>query len=128
GYPNGLQLKPQFTSSAPSSVRFMTYIQDQLKQIGIDMPIEQVDPTTYVTNIYQNLNQIVAVTYSARPHADLALTNTLYGPSSMGKPTAASNFSHYDGSDALIEAGRRELDRDKQIELYRQIQQDIFDA
>ncbi|MCY9002416.1 MULTISPECIES: ABC transporter substrate-binding protein [Peribacillus] len=127
GYENGLTLPKQFLSSRPNYVQMMTFIQEELRKANIDMPLEKVDVATYGANIRQNLNGIVLYGRATKPHASFALDDHYYGPSTVGKETGKLNFSHYNKSDALIEQAAKEIDPDKAVSLYKEIQQNIYD-
>jgi peptide/nickel transport system substrate-binding protein len=125
GYEKGLTLPKQYISTLTSYLDYMVYVQDQLKKVGIDMPLEQVDHSTYHANARKDLNNIVLYGYVRAPHADTTLTQFFYGPSMLGKPTAITNYSHYDKVDELIEKGRIELDKDKAKAIYKDAQEQI---
>ncbi|MFB3167544.1 ABC transporter substrate-binding protein [Neobacillus sp. 179-C4.2 HS] len=127
GYPDGLTLPKQFLSSRPNYVQMMTFIQEELRKVKIEMPLEKVDVATYGANIRQNLNGLVLYGRATKPHAAFALDDHYYGPSIVGKKTGKLNFSHYDKSDALIEQAAKEIDEKKAESLYQQIQQEIYD-
>lgn len=127
GYPDGLTLPKQFLSARPNYVQFMTYIQEELRKVGIQLELEKVDVATYGANICENLNGLVLYGRTTKPHAAFAMDDFYYGPSSIGKSTAKLNFSHYSKSDELIEQARKELDETKAQELYEQIQKQIMD-
>jgi peptide/nickel transport system substrate-binding protein len=103
GYENGITLPTQYVSTLSSYLDKMVYVQAQLREVGIEMPLEQVDHATYHANIRKDLNNIVMYGYVRAPHADTSLTQFFYGPSTVGKPTAITNFSHYDKVDDLKE-------------------------
>lgn len=128
GYENGLQFPTQFTSAAKHILDKMLYVQDQLRQVGIEVPLEQVDHSVYQANIRNDLNHLVLFAYNRLPHADKVLSSVFYGPATVGTPTGSINFSHYNRSDDLIDAARVETDPEKAKEMYRQILQDIKDA
>lgn len=125
GYENGLTLPKQYISTLPSYLDKMVFVQDQLKQVGIDMPLEQVDHSTYHANARNDLNNIVLYGYVRAPHADVSLSQFFYGPASVDKPTGVTNYIHYDKIDDLIEKARVELDEEKALAIYKQAQEQI---
>ncbi|WP_165820886.1 ABC transporter substrate-binding protein [Pueribacillus theae] len=127
GFPDGLTLPPQFLSARPNYVQFMTYIQEELRKVGINMELQKVDVATYGANIRDNLNGLVLYGRATKPHAAFAMDDHYYGPSTVGKSTAKLNFSHYNKSDKLIELAGRELDETKAKDLYEQIQKQIME-
>ncbi|WP_423798429.1 ABC transporter substrate-binding protein [Neobacillus sp. SAB-20_R2A] len=127
GYPNGLTLPPQFLSSRDTYVKLMTFIQEELRKVGINMELNKVDVPTYGANIRKDLNGLVLYGRSPKPHAAFALVDHYYGPSTVGMQTAKLNFSHFNKSDQLIEAAGKELDTNKAKEMYKEIQKQIMD-
>ena len=70
------------------------------------------------------------VHYSAArfPIADVYLTQFFDSASTVGTPTAVTNFSHCDVADAEIRAARVEPDPKKQLALWKTAQQKIMAA
>lgn len=127
GYPNGIKLPQNNSSSSPTSLNKMTWVQEQLRTAGIELPMNVVDAATNNANNRKNLNGLVLLGFPARPHADFLLTPYFYGTSIVGKPTAYANYAHYDKSDALMDQARMEMNREKAKGIYLQIQQQIKD-
>ncbi|WP_147404947.1 ABC transporter substrate-binding protein [Oceanobacillus halophilus] len=125
GYEDGLTLPTQYISTLSSYLDKMVFVQDQLKKAGIDMPLEQVDHSTYHANARDDLNNIVMYGYVRAPHANVTLSQFFYGPATVGTPTAVTNYSHYDKVDDLIEQGSVEVDEKKAIEIYKKAQEQI---
>jgi peptide/nickel transport system substrate-binding protein len=125
GFEKGLTLPKQYISILPSYLDKMVYVQDQLRKVGIEMPLEQVDHSTYHANARKDLNNIVLYGYVRAPHADTTLSQFFYGPSTVGTPTAVTNYSHYQKVDELIERGRVELDPEKAKAIYTEAQEQI---
>ena len=127
GYPNGITLPQNFNSSSPTTLNKMTWVQEQLRNAGIELPMQVVDQATSNANTRKNLNGLILQGFPARPHADFLLTPYFHGRSIVGKPTAYANFAHYDKSDELIDQARKEMDEQKAKSMYVQIQQQIKD-
>lgn len=127
GYENGLTLPKQYTSTQPYASKPMLYAQDQLKKVGIDMPLETVDDTTYTQNVRKGLNNITYIAFTRVPHISVWINDVFYGPSAVGTPTGNINFSHYSKSDELIKQALVETDEAKANQLYQEIQQQIKD-
>lgn len=125
GYPNGLTLPVQYVSTNKSYLNRMIYVQEQLRKVGIEMPMEQVDHATYHANTRKDLNAIVLYAYVRTPHADVPLTEFFYGPSTVGTDTGITNFSHYNAVDRLIEEARVAPDVETAMQLYEEIQRKI---
>ena len=127
GYENGLTLPKQLTTARASVAKPMLFAQDQLKKIGIELPLEQVDDTTYTVNIKKGQNDFVFNAYTRIPHINIWLHDVFYGPSTVGTPTGVINYSHYNKSDELIAQLLVETDGEKASQLAEQIQQQIRD-
>lgn len=125
GYENGLTLPKHYISTVGYVQKAMLYAQDQLKKIGIELPLEQIDDTTYVQNMVKGMNLITYQAFTRIPHLNHWLNDVYYGPSSVGTPTGLINFSHYNKSDELIEQLLVETDEEKARELGEQIQKQI---
>lgn len=125
GYDKGLTLPKQYMSIIADYLDKMVYVQDQLKKVGIEMPLEQVDHSTYHANARKDLNNIVLYGYVRAPHADSALSQFFYGPATVGNPTAVTNYIHYNKIDELVEKGRVELDQSKAKAIYKEAQEQI---
>ena len=120
GYPNGLELPPNFVNTRPAYYNLMTYIQEQLRQVGIKMELKQADIPTYQANIRKGLNNAVlkAGTFKS---ASFAFTDFL------GSSIGSTNYSHYNKSDDLIDQAIHEMDHKKAKEMYADIQKQIMD-
>lgn len=124
GFANGLSLKVVNTNR-PALREVIEVIQSQLRKAGINLDIELVDHSTYHARIRKNQSQIVLYGANRFPVADSTLTQFFHSSSIVGTPTAVTNFSHCNVSDADIEAARIELDPKKQDELWKTAQQKI---
>ena len=60
------------------------------------------------------------------PVADVYLTQFFYGKSTVGTPTAITNFSHCSIADREIEAARAEPNADKQKAIWRTAQEKLL--
>lgn len=127
GYEDGLTLPKQYVSPHRSVSEPVIFIQDQLKEIGIELPLEQVDDTTYRQNAIKGMNSVTYNAFNRIPHISIWLQEVFYGPSAVGTPTGVINFSHYSKSDDLIKQALVETDQDKANQLYEQIQKQIRD-
>lgn len=120
GYPDGLELPPNFVNTRPVYLNMMTYIQEQLRQVGIKMELKQADIPTYQANIRKGLNNIVlkAGTFKSASFAFSDFVSTSIG---------SNNYSHYNKSDDLIVQANQEMDDKKAKEMYADIQKQIMD-
>jgi peptide/nickel transport system substrate-binding protein len=125
GYADGIKLPQNFGSSSPTSLNKITWVQEQLRKAGIDMPMSVVDSVTYSQNARKDLNGITLSAASVRPHADFLLTPYYHSKSMVGKPTVNANFTHYDKVDKLIDQARVEMNPEKAKSIYLEIQKQI---
>lgn len=132
GYPNGFTLSVH-ASTIANYVEPFTLIEEQLKKVGITLELKPCDHATYHTLIRKDLNPIVLYN-GGRENADVFLTHYYHSDSVVvtGKRPNI-NFSHVgavdangdgkiDSVDDLIEAGRTEVDTNKQIKLWKEAQ------
>jgi peptide/nickel transport system substrate-binding protein len=124
GYPNGITLK-SMQSTLPVLFRIMEAVQGQLRQAGINLDIEAVDHPTYHANIRKDLSAVTLYQAARFPVSDVYLTQFYYSKSTVGTPTAVTNFSHCAVADKEIEAARGERDAEKQKALWRTAQEKI---
>ena len=127
GYPGGITLKVVQTT-LPAMLATMQVVQAQLKQAGITLQLDLVDHATFHARIRQDLSPIVYYGAARFPIADVFLTQFFDSASSIGQPTAVTNFSHCHAADAEIRAARTEPDPGKQKALWAQAQEKIADA
>ncbi|MBW2041511.1 MAG: hypothetical protein JRI76_05690 [Deltaproteobacteria bacterium] len=117
GFPDGFSLK-----AICSEIRFHRLAYDllgrQLEAIGVHCRIEIVPHVEMHRRIRADESDIVV--YGAfRPNADAYLTQFFHSDSIVvSGRTPDTNFSHYAGADALIEAARAEIDPESQIRLW----------
>jgi peptide/nickel transport system substrate-binding protein len=122
GYADGLELPPNFVNTRPVYFNMMTFIQEELRQVGIKMELTQADIPTYQANIRKGLNNISLYTKNFKPSASFPL-NYFFHSSSIGK----TNFSKYNKSDSLIDQASQEMDAKKAKEKFADIQNQIMD-
>jgi peptide/nickel transport system substrate-binding protein len=127
GYPNGITLKT-VGSSLPTLATILEAVQAQLKKANITLEIETVDHPTYHAQIRKDLSPVVLYQAARFPVADVYLSQFYYGPSTVGTPTAVTNFSHCTAADAEIQSARVEPDREKQKALWAEAQRKILGA
>ncbi len=101
-------------------------VQDQLRKAGIKMKLQVVQHPAYHQQIRKDRNHIVNYICARFPVADSFLTLFFHSDSIIMKPTAVTNFSHYDKIDQLIEQARTETDLEKQVAVWNQAQQQIL--
>lgn len=125
GFPNGVTLKVVNTNRA-SLREVIEVIQSQLRQARINLDIELVDHAAYHARIRKNESQVVLYGANRFPVADTTLTQFFHSRSTVGTPTAVTNFSHCKVADAEIDAARVAPDPRRQDELWKAAQQKIL--
>src|SRR5882757_3365663 len=127
GFPNGVTVKSVHTTLTGMQT-FLQAVQAQLKKSGINLDIEEVEHATYHAQIRKDLSPLVHYQAARFPVADVYLTQFYDSASTVGTPTAVTNFSHCNVADAEIRAARVETDPAKQKELWRTAQEKIIKA
>lgn len=133
GMPDGFTTEAIISELATSYRKPMVALQAQVKRAGIDLKLKVVDHPSFHTLIRQDASPLV---YYAcwRPNVDVFLTRFFHSNSTVvtGKKPD-TNFSHYgtldangdgkiDSIDPLIESARWELDKNKQLQLWKKAQ------
>jgi len=127
GFPNGFSATVIVSNNNIYSPP-MQIIQDQWRKVGVDLKLAVVDHPTYHRQIRQNLNP--AVIYGAYRYpldGNRYLNEFFHSRSSVGKPTASTNFSHYEKVDELLDKALVEKDLQTRIKLWEQAQAIIMD-
>ena len=125
GYPDGLQIT-MISSQFPPLEANALVLQAQLQEVGIDLTLQPVEHAAWHQAIRQDLNPIVIYGAARFPLADIYLTQFYHSASTVGTPTAVTNFSHCSAADASIEAARTELDPAAQIALWEEAQRQVI--
>jgi peptide/nickel transport system substrate-binding protein len=129
GYADGFDIEV-YSSERAGYLQQYTIIQEQLRQIGINMIVNVVDHSTYWANNFGDLNPIVITGYIQFPTAGVWLRAFGHSASIVGKPAASFNFSHYGdlcGSIDDLLASAQGQPEDMQQDLYKQAQQQIVE-
>lgn len=127
GYPDGLSISLPISNNN-IYLQPMQIIQEQWRSIGVNLELKVVDHPTYHRLIRQNVSP--AVIYGAYRYpldGSRYLHEFFHSSSIIGKPTAATNFSHYDKVDKELDAARQETDPKKQEALWATVQKQIMD-
>ena len=123
GFPNGFKTK-LWTSDNPARRDMAVIIQDQLKQIGIDVTIETLEWGAYLDGTGRGEQEMYLLgwtTVTRDPDYGIAeLTST----ETQGN---AGNRSFYSNPelDKLLKAGKVEMDPEKRKEIYKKAQEII---
>ena len=121
GYPNGFKAKI-WVNDNPVRRDTAVILQDQLKQIGIDLTIETVEWGAFLDGTARGDHEMYLLGWgNVTRDPDYGMFE-LISTSTMG---AAGNRSFYSNPevDKLLEAGKTELDPEKRKEIYKQIQE-----
>jgi peptide/nickel transport system substrate-binding protein len=125
GHKDGITLKA-IVSNISAQQPFMEIIQAQLAKAGIKLEMQVVDHPTYQSEIRKDQSALVFYGAARFPIADTYLSEFFHSRAIVGKPTAATNFSHCAVADAEIEAARVAPDAETQRKLWREAQRKIM--
>lgn len=121
GYGNGLDLTMQV--SLPLDVQTAEILAEQWKQVGINLKIEQIADFNQQLDNYINVRHqtsIVSLVWQPDPHADVYQIYYSTSKINLGKFKDAK-------LDALLDAGKTELDVQKRIKIYKDVQNLVAD-
>jgi len=121
GYANGLKISI-IQTALPTMLNTMQIVQAELKKVGIDMELNVVDHPTFHAQIRKDLSPMVMYSAARLPVADVYLTQFFHSRSTVGTPTAVTNFSHCSVADKDIDAARQTTDVAKQKALWKDAQ------
>ncbi len=127
GYKDGLIVKV-IQSQLPEMLSAMQVFQAQLKRAGINLDVQVVEHATFHAQIRQDLSPLVYYSAARFPIADVTLSQFFHSRSTVGTPTAVTNFSHCDVADKEIDDARSEPDQAKQIALWQEAQRKTIAA
>ena len=121
GYENGLNLKMIITSSE-TNAQTATVVQAQLKEVGVNMSIEQLEWGTFLAATGRGDSDIFALGWSnSSGDADYGLTAMLH--SSMAGNSGNRSYFMNEKFDSLLNQGKVELSEEKRKKLYAQAQE-----
>jgi peptide/nickel transport system substrate-binding protein len=126
GFPRGFEIS-MVISEVSVYRRPMELIQEQLRKVGINLKMDVITHTAYHQQIRKGVNPLVLYMCARFPTADPILTEFYHSKSIIGKPTAITNFCHYNKIDDLIEKARIELDSTKQKTFWAEAQKKIIE-
>lgn len=124
GYPNGFSTYIVVGTEARNTEA--TLIQANLHDIGIEMDIRQMDSTAALEAINNGDDDMFLQSYNnttGDPDTSLYLLFHSTVPASSGN----RSFTNIPEVDALLDAGRAEVDTTRRMEIYKQIQQILTD-
>lgn len=121
GYPDGLDLTMQV--SLPLDVQTAEILAEQWKQVGVNLKIEQIADFNQQLDNYINVKHqlsIVSLVWQPDPHSDVYQIYYSSSKINLGKFADPK-------LDALLDAGKTELDIKKRIQIYKDVQTLIAD-
>ena len=123
GYPNGFKAKI-WVNDNPVRRDTAVILQDQLKQIGIDLTIETVEWGAFLDGTARGDHEMYLLGWGTVTRDPDYGMFELTSSTTMG---AAGNRSFYSNAevDKLLEAGKTELDPEKRKDIYKKIQEII---
>jgi peptide/nickel transport system substrate-binding protein len=119
GYPDGFK----YSLSTPQAAVFQQInqlVQEQLKEIGIELTLDPVAQSEFYDRIVQGLTNFSPTRWTQRPDPDGLLYILFHS-----KGYANTTNYHNPDVDALLDEGRRTFDQAKRKELYAEAQQKI---
>jgi peptide/nickel transport system substrate-binding protein len=121
GYPNGFEVDV-ISTERRTILDMMLVIQDQLRRVGIDINIEVLPHSTWHELMREGRGAMNIRNTGRLPFADIILTENYHGDAIVTKDTGVTNFMNYDNPlvNRNIEAARATIDRDRQLELYKE--------
>lgn len=127
GFMDGLTIRIGVTTSGTLRPQ-MEVIQAQLRKVGINLDIEAIEHSTWMSQLREDRWPMIGYSAARFPIADVYLTQFFHSDSTVGTPTAVTNFSHCKAADREIEQARSEQDPEKQKALWREAQRKIIAA
>jgi len=125
GYParNGVRFRLTMKTSTEESTRLLAAVlQQQLRNVGIELDIRTYEFATFFADVVKGAFQLYSVRWIGGNNDPDIFE---YAFHSQRMPPKGANRGGYFNSkvDALIDAGRRESDQQKRREIYAQVQQ-----
>lgn len=119
GYEDGFDLKIM-TNDVPERVDIAILMQEELKDIGINLEVEQLEWGTYLEAISNGEHDLFILGWpNAVGDPDQGLWPLFH--SSMKGSGGNRAFFDNEEVDKLLEAGRKESDTEKRAEIYKQV-------
>lgn len=126
GYEDGLDLSI-WTNDSPERVNTAIYLQESLKEIGINLTVEQLEWGAYLEETAAGNHDMFILGWSTvTGDADYG-TYPLFHSSMHGDPGNRSFLSD-DKVDELLEAGRRETNEEERLNIYSELQDHLVEV
>ena len=109
--------------SLPLDIQTAEILQEQWQKIGVDLEIEQIADFNQQLDNYINVKHqlsIVSLVWQPDPHSDVYQIYYSTSPINLGKFVDSE-------LDALLDAGKMELDITNRIKIYKDVQRLIAD-
>jgi peptide/nickel transport system substrate-binding protein len=120
GYPQGFKVTFMGIALQPFD-KMVVLLADDMRKVGIDTKVEILERAAMLAARTAGTPQIQLSALPGPPDPDQPLWNLLH--SSNFPP--GNNTARYKAIDGLLEAAQTELDRQKQLAIYRRIQEQI---
>jgi len=125
GYPNGFKTTI-WTNDNPVRLQIATIVQDQLKQVGIEMAVEPIEWGAYLDGTARGDHEMFILGWGTNTaDADYGL-NALFNTENIGGAGNRSFYSNKDVDKWLAE-GKSSVDPQKRIEIYAKIQDQLME-
>ncbi len=116
GHPDGFSTKMRIISSSPWAVAASQIVQAYLAEIGIQMEIEQIESTTWFSEVFTNSEfEMSMVAHTSKVDPDLSMYDILHS-GELG----TKNYTQFDDPEMndLLDRGRVSIDTDERKEIY----------
>ncbi|MEK3732447.1 glutathione ABC transporter substrate-binding protein [Paenibacillus sp. FSL M8-0334] len=125
GYEQGFSTT-LWTNDNPDRVKVAEYVQSKLKEINVDVKIEVVEWTAYLSQTAEGQHDMFVLGWSTvTADADYGLYQVFHSVN-VGEP-GNRTFTQDSELDQLLEEGRRESDPEKRKALYKEAQEKLVD-
>jgi len=130
GLPNGFSF-PALTSQREDYNAVMLMVQEQLRQVGINIDLSIIDHTTFQANIRKDSDIMAQRSGAYAPVPTMIFAEQVSSAAEVKSDgTGGSNYSHYGvampGIDALLEEALAEPDFQKRIALCQRMEQRVL--
>jgi peptide/nickel transport system substrate-binding protein len=123
---NGVRFHLTMKTSTDEAPRLVAAVlQQQMREVGIVLDIRTFEFATFYTDVQKGAFQMYSLRWIGAEDPDI-FENVFY---STNVPPKRANRGHYANSrvDALIDAGRQELDQEKRKQIYAELQRILAD-
>ncbi|AGT08459.1 ABC transporter substrate-binding protein [Paracoccus aminophilus] len=125
--PDGFRFKIELALNGYHDPRLGSFIQQSLREIGIDASLRLNDPAAYIKRVYTDRDFDFAIDFLGNYFDPAVGVQRVFWSKSIRPGVPFVNPSHYSNPevDRLLEAAADEPDQAKRVELYRQFQEII---